>query len=189
MNSATQSRRALLKNVCTLAGLGAAGSLFPIVPVSANEPAQAKTSPKEQGKELILLGTQGGPGVNLARSETASALAVGDQIYLVDCGYGTLRALIQAGLDFNRVFNIFLTHLHNDHTADVAALLSHKWTSVDAKPATVHGPFGTAELVDAAVTFFKADTEIRIVDEGRTAKPGSLRTSSHPASRQLSRIC
>jgi ribonuclease BN (tRNA processing enzyme) len=177
MNFAARSRRALLKDVVTLVGLGAAGNFLPIIPAKAGASAQTKTeAPKEQskGSTLILLGTQGGPGVALARSETSSALLVGDQIYLIDCGYGTLRALIQAGLNYNNLSNVFLTHLHNDHMADVAALLSHKWTSGRTESATVHGPFGTAALVEGAIAFFRADTEIRIVDEGRTARPESL---------------
>jgi len=167
----------LLKNVVRLGGLCAAGRFIPIIPSNLEAFAQTKTESKPAqgaGSTLILLGTQGGPGVNLARSETASVLVVRGQLYLVDCGYGTLRGLIQAGLDYNNLANVFLTHLHNDHTSDVAALLSHKWTSGRPQAATVHGPFGTEALVEGAIAFFKADTEIRIVDEGRTAKPEGL---------------
>ncbi len=177
INPVVRSRRALLKTAVTLAGLGAAGRFFPIVAYNTDVSAQTKTEPKSaesKGSTVILLGTQGGPGVTLARSETASALVVGGQIYLVDCGYGTLRALIQAGLSYNDISNVFLTHLHNDHTSDVAALLSHMWTSGRAHPVMVHGPFGTAALVEGAIAFSKADTEIRMVDEGRTARPESL---------------
>jgi ribonuclease BN (tRNA processing enzyme) len=176
-NPVVRSRRTLLKNAVALAGLGAAGRLIPIVPFNLEAFAQTKTESKpaqSTGSTLILLGTQGGPGVTLSRNETASALMVGGQLYLVDCGYGTLRALVQAGLDYNNLANVFLTHLHNDHTSDVAALLSHKWTSGRAQAATVHGPFGTAALVESAIAFFKADTEIRVVDEGRTVRPESL---------------
>jgi hypothetical protein len=177
MNPAVQSRRTLLKNVVKLGGLGAVGRFIRIIPSNLEAFAQTKTESKpapSTGSTLILLGTQGGPGVTLARSETASVLVVEEQLYLVDCGYGTLRALIQAGLNYNDLANVFLTHLHNDHTSDVAALLSHKWTSGRAQATTVHGPFGTAALVESAIAFFKADTEIRVVDEGRTVRPESL---------------
>jgi ribonuclease BN (tRNA processing enzyme) len=40
----------------------------------------------------------------------------GGQPYVVDCGYGTVRALVEAGIRVNDVRNTFLTHLHNDHT-------------------------------------------------------------------------
>jgi len=125
---------------------------------------------------LILLGTQGGPNVSLTRSEASSVVMAGGQPYLVDCGYGTVRALVEAGIRANDVRNIFLTHLHNDHTADLAALLSHKWTGgqTNPPPAAVYGPFGSKAMVDAAIAFFKADAEIRIVDEGRTVRPEAL---------------
>jgi|WetSurSiteA1Bulk_404760.scaffolds.fasta_scaffold08536_2 ribonuclease BN (tRNA processing enzyme) len=177
IDSIVRSRRALLKDLVMLAGFGTASRLFQIGPAGLDAFAQAKTGSKpaeNKGSTLILLGTQGGPGVTLARGETASVLVVGGQLYLVDCGYGTLRALIQAGLSYNDLSNVFLTHLHNDHTSDIAALLSHKWTSGRAQAATVHGPFGTAALVEGAIAFFKGDTEIRVVDEGRTVRPESL---------------
>src|SRR5207249_9315583 len=92
---------------------------------------------------LILLGSQGGPNVSLMRSEAASVVMAGGQPYLVDCGYGTVRALVEAGIGVNQVRNIFITHLHNDHTADLAAMLSHKWTGgqTNPAPAAVYGPF------------------------------------------------
>jgi ribonuclease BN (tRNA processing enzyme) len=123
---------------------------------------------------LLLLGTQGGPGINLARGEAGNAVIVDGQPYVVDCGYGTLRALVQAGIRPAEAANIWLTHLHNDHTTDVAAILSHQMTGGRPPSTTVFGPFGTADLVKGAIAFFKGDVEIRIVDEGRTVRPDAL---------------
>lgn len=123
---------------------------------------------------VVLLGTQGGPNVRLARGETASAVVVDDVPYLVDCGYGALRALVAAGMQYRDVPRVFLTHLHDDHVADIPALLSHQWTAGRVEPTDIHGPVGTADLVRAAIEFQKANTEIRIVDEGRTVRPEML---------------
>jgi len=92
----------------------------------------------------------------------------------VDCGYGALRALVQAGIRPAEVATIWLTHLHNDHTTDVAAILSHQMTGGRPPSTTVFGPFGTADLVKGAIAFFKGDVEIRIVDEGRSVRPETL---------------
>jgi ribonuclease BN (tRNA processing enzyme) len=176
-DSVVKSRRAVLKAAANIAGFSAMSRFWPIGAAGSEIFAQSKSEPKKEenkGSTLILLGTQGGPGVTLTRSETASLVEVGDQQYLVDCGYGTLRALIQAGVGFNNLSNIFITHLHNDHTADLAALLSHKWTSGRARETNVYGPFGTAAMVEGAIAFFKADTEIRVVNEGRTVRPEAL---------------
>lgn len=132
----------------------------------------AAADPAPGATTLLLLGTQAGPGVALARSQTASVVIAGGVPYLVDCGYGTLRGLVQAGLRFAQISDVFVSHLHNDHTADIAALLSMKWTGGQAtvQPTTVWGPPGTASMVQGALMFFKGDTEIRTVDEGRTVK-------------------
>jgi ribonuclease BN (tRNA processing enzyme) len=127
-----------------------------------------------RGTRLVLLGTRGGPGVDLVRSQTASAVVVDGAPYLFDCGYGTMRALVASGVGYQRVGAIFFSHLHNDHTSDLAALLSHQWTGSKTTPTHVYGPHGTSALVDAALAFFRADVEIRTVDEGRTARPQDL---------------
>src|SRR5690606_89281 len=123
---------------------------------------------------LILLGTQGGPNYTPERGETASALVVRDATYLIDCGYGTLGALIEAGLNYLEVGRVFLTHLHDDHTADLAAFLSHQWTSGRVTPTVVHGPYGTKALVEAALAFGAANAAIRLADEARSVEPASL---------------
>jgi ribonuclease BN (tRNA processing enzyme) len=130
--------------------------------------------PLPAGTRLVLLGTRGGPGVDLARSQTASVVVVDGAPYLFDCGYGTMRALVASGVGFQRVGAIFFSHLHNDHTSDLAALLSHQWTGSKTTPTQVYGPHGTQALVEAAIAFFRADVEIRTVDEGRTVRPETL---------------
>ena len=128
----------------------------------------------EATTQLILLGTQGGPNFNLQRGETASLLVINGEPYLIDCGYGTLRALLQSGVSYLGVGHIFLTHLHDDHNADLPALLSHQWTQGRVLPTTVYGPYGTDTLVQAANLYNQANTDIRLEDEARTVQPRDL---------------
>jgi ribonuclease BN (tRNA processing enzyme) len=172
------NRRQLLQHSARLAALGLTARANPLMgqapagtPAAAARPAAAQAM---RGTTLVLLGTQGGPGLNLGRGEGANAVVVDGVPYLVDCGYGTLRALIQGGIRLVDVGSVCLTHLHNDHTSDVAALLSHQWTGSKRPPTVVYGPFGTEALVAGAIAFFKGDTEIRIVDEGRTVRPEAI---------------
>jgi ribonuclease BN (tRNA processing enzyme) len=130
--------------------------------------------PPPPGTRLVLLGTRGGPAVALDRSETASAVIVDGVPYLVDCGYGTLRALVAAGLGLQAVSAVFLTHLHDDHTADLAALLAHQWTGSKTAQTHVYGPYATASTVAGALEFFRANVEIRTIDEGRKVRPETL---------------
>lgn len=174
-------RRQLLKRGARLAALGlAARAAAPLVDArlfaqtGRGRGTSAPAVPPAKGTRLVLLGTQGGPNVNLRRSQTASAVVIDGQPYLVDCGYGTVRALVAAGIAYTRVASVFLTHLHDDHTADLPALLTFQWTGSRAAPTDVYGPHGTAAMVQGALDFFKANADIRIVDEGRNVRPETL---------------
>jgi ribonuclease BN (tRNA processing enzyme) len=147
-----------------LQGLAGAMALLPA----------AKAAAPSQGPRLLLLGTQGGPNFNTQRGETASAVLVDGKIYLVDCGYGALGALVRANLNYRAVEHVFLTHLHDDHAADLVALLGHQWTGGRVTPTIVHGPAGTRRLVDAAIAYNQVNEEIRLVDEARTVRVAQM---------------
>ncbi|HTM02331.1 MAG TPA: MBL fold metallo-hydrolase [Vicinamibacterales bacterium] len=136
--------------------------------------AAAAPQVSQTGMRLVLLGTQGGPNVNTRRAQGSNALVVDGRQYLVDCGYGAVRSLVAAGLGIQQLNTAFITHLHDDHMADVAALLSLQWTGAKRQPTDIYGPFGTAAMVEAALAFTRANTEIRMTDEGRTIRPEQL---------------
>ena len=76
---------------------------------------------------VVTLGTAGGPnwwrGPTVGqRTGIATAVVVGENVYLVDCGSGAGRQLARAGLEVKNLRAIFLTHLHSDHTVDLASL-------------------------------------------------------------------
>lgn len=76
---------------------------------------------------VVTLGTAGGPrwwsGENGGkRSGIATAVVVGPATYLVDAGTGVGRQLMKAGLAIPDIRAVFLTHLHSDHTIDLASL-------------------------------------------------------------------
>jgi ribonuclease BN (tRNA processing enzyme) len=130
---------------------------------------------------LVLLGTQGGPNFNLMRGEAANVLVVDDRLYLIDCGYGTLAALVRAGLRHTLVDRVFLTHLHDDHAADLPSLIGHQWTDGRITPVGIHGPAGTERLVAAALDFNAVNEEIRLVDEARSVRLRDLFTAEEIA--------
>jgi len=136
--------------------------------------AAAAPPPPATGTQLVLLGTQGGPNVNLRRSQASNAVLVDGRPYLVDCGYGAVRSLVAAGIGYAQLGTAFITHLHDDHTVDLAALLSLQWTGNRMQPTDIYGPDGTAAMVDAALAFMKGNTDIRVTDEGRTTRPEQL---------------
>ena len=54
--------------------------------------------------ELLMLGTAGGPPLRKNRSEPATLLVVDGRPYLIDCGIGTARRLVEAGCPTQRPF-------------------------------------------------------------------------------------
>ncbi len=178
--NASPGRRQLLSAAWRLASLGVLSpSLLPAAFAQQSGGGSAVGGPPPPvpvtpGTWLVMLGTRGGPGVDLVRSQTASAVVVDGRPYLVDCGYGTVRQLVASNVGYLNVSQVFLTHLHDDHTSDLAAMLSFQWTNSKASGTDVYGPHGTGRLVDAAVGFFKPNVEIRSVDEGRTNRPEDL---------------
>jgi len=152
------------KLLTSLAGIGLVTALAPLTSLAQNGSARSR---------LILLGTQGGPNFNLTRGETASLLVIDDVPYLIDCGYGALRAILQSGARYQDIGQVFLTHLHDDHVADVVSLLGHQWTQGRVAATTVYGPYGTDALVEGVLLYQQANTRIRMNDEARTLDPAT----------------
>jgi len=152
-----------------------------LVPAARSRPARAQDAgggiataavPPQRGPKpgtwLVLLGTRAGPGIDITRGQTGSAVVVDGRPYLVDCGYGTLRQLVASNVGYLQISTIFFTHLHDDHTGDVPALLSFQWTNGKTTVTDAYGPFGTNRLIAASVAVIRSNVEIRTADEGRT---------------------
>ena len=77
--------------------------------------------------ELVLLGTAGAPLPVAGRSGISSALIVDGRVFVIDCGRGSPSAFVEAGLEFQKLEAVFLTHLHADHIGDVPGLLLYGW--------------------------------------------------------------
>lgn len=169
-------RRSFLAGIAGISGIGVATRLGIGGGLAvANQLARAQANAlSDNGTQLVLLGTQGGPNFRDTRKECANAIVVDGKTYVVDCGYGALERLGQAGLNYRDVGNVFLTHLHDDHTSDVVTLLSHQWTGGRIDPTLVIGPYGTEHLVEAALSYFEANTLIRLADEDRSVRPEEI---------------
>jgi ribonuclease BN (tRNA processing enzyme) len=69
------------------------------------------------------------------------------------------RRIVQAGYDFRKVGRIFITHLHDDHTAGLATLLVSQWEFQG--PATDIYGGGVEALVKGAIAYLTPNAEIR----------------------------
>jgi len=81
--------------------------------------SEASKSPAELPENaLITLGVQAGPPPVPNKTGISSALKIGNDVYQIDCGLGSLNAFTDAGLRFDQLKSIFITHLHTDHMVD-----------------------------------------------------------------------
>jgi ribonuclease Z len=73
--------------------------------------------------DLTFLGTAA-TTPSAERGLPALLVGAGSERFLVDCGEGTQRQMLRAGIGFRRLGHVLLTHAHLDHVLGLAGLLS-----------------------------------------------------------------
>ncbi|MGH9430700.1 MAG: MBL fold metallo-hydrolase [Terriglobia bacterium] len=91
------------------------------------------------------------------RSEPSSLLIVDGRSYLIDCGIGTIRRLVRAGIRSETIGTIFITHHHPDHDLGLASVMANDFFNMDLAGAAhninIYGPPQTEEFVKAAFSY------------------------------------
>jgi ribonuclease Z len=83
--------------------------------------------------EIVFLGTSASaPSVH--RGLSAQVVLHDEYRFLIDCGEGTQRQILQSGLGFKRLNRILITHGHLDHILGLAGLLSTymRWETIES---------------------------------------------------------
>lgn len=127
----------------------------------------ASARAQSTSSRLILLGTGGGPTPKRTRSAAANAIVVGDACYVIDCGDGVARQLALAGISFNALRGVFLTHHHSDHNADYGNLLLLSWAANMTQRVDTYGPPPLARMTRQFLELNAYDIATRVADEGR----------------------
>lgn len=117
--------------------------------------------------KVILLGTRGGPRVNKGPANPANLVVAGGRSYVVDCGYGVTRQLVNAGVEAHDVRTILITHNHSDHMLELGPLIYSAWAGGLREPIDVWGPPPLATALPAFMEYMAFDIDTRIADEGR----------------------
>jgi len=82
--------------------------------------------------EIIFLGTSAS-APSAKRGLAAQVVKHDEYRFLIDCGEGTQRQILQSGIGFKHLNNILITHGHLDHILGLAGLLSTfmRWETID----------------------------------------------------------
>ncbi|MBT3189417.1 MAG: ribonuclease Z [Anaerolineae bacterium] len=82
--------------------------------------------------EIIFLGTSAS-APSIRRGLSAQIVKHDEYRFLVDCGEGTQRQILQSGLGFKRLNRVLLTHGHLDHILGLGGLLSTlmRWEALE----------------------------------------------------------
>lgn len=103
--------------------------------------------------ELTVLGSGNSlPGTGKSvRNPSGYAVRAGQDVLLLDLGFGNVRQLARAGIRSEEVSDVFLTHRHPDHCGDLPALLFafHAGPKPKRERLRVWGPMGTKLFVSS----------------------------------------
>jgi len=113
------------------------------------------------GIRVIPLGTAGGvPTAD--RSLPSIALVRKGETLLFDCGEGTQRQMIKAGISPCGRMKIFITHLHGDHVVGLFGLLQTMNLLNRDKELNVYGPEGLAHLIRDVLKNIAAEPKFKL---------------------------
>jgi ribonuclease BN (tRNA processing enzyme) len=144
------SRRAAL-----VAGSAAMGAVA--LGTAASSPAEIPqpplSPPSLPNNALITVGVAAGPPPTPDRFGICSVLKIGDELYVIDCGLGSLNGFTNAGLHFPDIKKMFITHLHADHIVDYYSffLSGGNQSKAGQAPVMVYGPGPAGGLTGSQV--------------------------------------
>jgi ribonuclease BN (tRNA processing enzyme) len=144
--------------------------VFSLAAFPGRSKAQDRSSAEEtKGVQLLLFGTKGGPPLDRDRSEPSSLLIVDGRRYLIDCGIGTMRRMVRAGIRSETIRTIFITHHHPDHDLGLIDVMGNDFYTLNAAgrgdtTIDIYGPPQTEDLVRAAVSYITIPFDIFTAD-------------------------
>lgn len=129
--------------------------------IACASPPGGRLDVEPQTLTVTILGSGGGPAVNLQRFGPSILVEAGDQWLLFDCGRGAMLRAKELGVPFHQLDKLFLTHLHSDHIIDIPDLLLTPWIAGRRTPLEVWGPAGTRDMMNHLLAAFSFDIHMR----------------------------
>ena len=97
---------------------------------------------------ITFLGTSGSMPTP-ERGSSSIVIRKERQLIMLDCGEGTQRQMVMAGVGFQREMRIFITHMHGDHVLGLPGLLQSMSLLRREKELHIYGPVGLVGFVKA----------------------------------------
>jgi ribonuclease Z len=102
---------------------------------------------------LTVLGTASAMPVT-GRYQSAQVLRVQGRFFLIDCGEGVQRRLLQFRVPMMRIDAIFLSHIHGDHVFGLPALLSTLGMNGRRKPLNIYAPENFSPILKFFLSYY-----------------------------------
>ncbi len=103
--------------------------------------------------KVIILGSSN--AIPTKDSENTHLVIAGkDRMLLIDSGTNPIVRLEQAGLDFDHLTDIILTHFHPDHASGIPLLLMDMWLMGREKPLNIYGLHHTLDRLEGLMGFY-----------------------------------
>jgi ribonuclease Z len=125
---------------------------------------------REDALSALVCGSAG-PLPHATRTGPCIAVATGGRIFVVDVGRGSANRAALLGLDFSRVGDVLLTHLHSDHIQELGEWDLQSWVAGRAASLRVHGPPGVEAVVAGFERAYAADASYRTLHHGAELLP------------------
>ena len=118
--------------------------------------------------KITFLGT-GAASLQKNRDYTATAIEVGDSVYLIDAGASVFSKMLDYGVNPSRLRAVFITHAHFDHVSGLPMLVNiFSWTKTYGDiPVSYYFP--EQRSIDSVVEFIDA------IGEGKSVR-GDFKT-------------
>lgn len=103
--------------------------------------------------KLVILGSSN--AVPDEKHENTHLAVLGrERSVLIDCVSNPIVRLGQAGINFNRLTDMILTHFHPDHVSGVPLLLMDMWLLGRKEPMLIHGLDHTLDRIQKLMDFY-----------------------------------
>jgi ribonuclease Z len=109
---------------------------------------QSSSFPRSDHMRITFLGTSGSMPTP-ERGSSSIVIRKDREVIMLDCGEGTQRQMVKAGVGFQRDMRIFITHMHGDHILGLPGLLQSMSLLRREKDLHIYGPVGLIDFVKA----------------------------------------